>query len=310
MLVWERAWSFVKRFLLAKEIFHNLCQSTSSIHCHRDVSNEETSQMTKPIDNKNDRLSILSHYAHNYGSIHCKPFDKAASVHLPHSQLTATLQQNHYKTLCSTISFLSRFSQPKSLSLRLSTYSQELEASEWQCNDSEANAFSLQNGTSKQSVHISPTMVNIHSATSQRRNKGIHPRRFRHFVRRISMSSLFAGWQTARFWGNPRHFVFWCSRNSTKETPKSFFLENVKGLLIHDKGHTIETILNVLRNDLDYYVPDPQIVNAMHFGVPQHRERVYIVGFRKDQCTDGFSYPQPTDDSKTFADIKEEKKCL
>lgn len=39
--------------------------------------------MTKQIDNKNDRLSILSHYAHNYGSIHCKPFDKAASVHLP-----------------------------------------------------------------------------------------------------------------------------------------------------------------------------------------------------------------------------------
>lgn len=39
--------------------------------------------MTKLIDNKNDRLSILSHYAHNYGSIHCKPFDKAASVLLP-----------------------------------------------------------------------------------------------------------------------------------------------------------------------------------------------------------------------------------
>lgn len=92
-----------------------------------------------------------------------------------------------------------------------------------------------------------------------------------------------------------------------RKRPKAFFLENVKGLLIHDKGHTIETILNVLRNDLDYYVPDPQIVNAMHFGVPQHRERVYIVGFRKDQCTDGFSYPQPTDNSKTFADIKEEK---
>ena len=92
-----------------------------------------------------------------------------------------------------------------------------------------------------------------------------------------------------------------------RKRPKAFFLENVKGLLIHDKGHTIETILNVLRNDLDYYVPDPQIVNAMHFGVPQHRERVYIVGFRKDQCTDGFSYPQPTDRSKTFADIKEEK---
>lgn len=35
--------------------------------------------MTKLIDNKNDRLSILSHYAHNYGSRHCKPFENAAS---------------------------------------------------------------------------------------------------------------------------------------------------------------------------------------------------------------------------------------
>ena len=44
----------------------------------------------------------------------------------------------------------------------------------------------------------------------------------------------------------------------------------------------------------------------MNFGVPQHRERVYIVGFRKDQNVDEFTYPTPTDTSKTFADIKEE----
>lgn len=91
-----------------------------------------------------------------------------------------------------------------------------------------------------------------------------------------------------------------------RKRPKAFFLENVKGLLIHDKGKTIRTILKVLREDLDYYVPDPQIVNAMHFGVPQHRERVYIVGFRKDQNVTDFTYPTPTDKSKTFADIKEE----
>lgn len=90
-----------------------------------------------------------------------------------------------------------------------------------------------------------------------------------------------------------------------RKRPKAFFLENVKGLLIHDKGKTIGTILNVLRNDLDYYVPDPQIVNAMNFGVPQHRERVYIVGFRKDLGVTEFSYPKPTDTTKTFADIKE-----
>lgn len=90
-----------------------------------------------------------------------------------------------------------------------------------------------------------------------------------------------------------------------RKRPRAFFLENVKGLLIHDKGRTIDTILNVLRNDLGYYVPDPQIVNAMNFGVPQHRERVYIVGFRKDTGVSRFTYPGPTDSSKTFADIKE-----
>jgi len=92
-----------------------------------------------------------------------------------------------------------------------------------------------------------------------------------------------------------------------RKRPKAFFLENVKGLLIHDKGKTIQTILKILREDLDYYVPDPQIVNAMNFGVPQHRERIYIVGFRKDQNIKEFNYPAPTDNSKIFSDIKEKK---
>lgn len=92
-----------------------------------------------------------------------------------------------------------------------------------------------------------------------------------------------------------------------RKKPKAFFLENVKGLMIHDKGKTLDTILNVLRNDLDYYVPDPEIVNAMNFGVPQHRERIYIVGFRKDMNVKEFTYPSPTDKTKRFIDIREEK---
>ncbi len=91
-----------------------------------------------------------------------------------------------------------------------------------------------------------------------------------------------------------------------RKRPKAFFLENVKGLFIHNKGKTIQTILRILRESLDYYVPDPQIVNAMHFGVPQHRERVYIVGFRKDQNVNEFTYPAPINKTKTFADVKEE----
>ena len=91
-----------------------------------------------------------------------------------------------------------------------------------------------------------------------------------------------------------------------KKRPKAFFLENVKGLMIHNKGRTFETILNVLRNDLDYFVPAPQIVNAADFGVTQHRERVYIVGFRKDLGIEKFVYPSPTDQTKRFVDVKEE----
>lgn len=92
-----------------------------------------------------------------------------------------------------------------------------------------------------------------------------------------------------------------------RKQPKAFFLENVKGLKIHDKGKTLETILNVLRNDLNYYVPEPEIVNAMYFGVPQHRERIYIVGFRKDLGISDFTYPEQKEITKHFIDIREEK---
>ncbi len=75
--------------------------------------------------------------------------------------------------------------------------------------------------------------------------------------------------------------------------PKAIFLENVKGLKNHDKGKTLKTILNVLREDLGYYVPEPEIVNAKDFGVPQNRERIFIAGFRSDLGIDKFDYPKP-----------------
>src|SRR5699024_5308141 len=64
-----------------------------------------------------------------------------------------------------------------------------------------------------------------------------------------------------------------------RKQPKAIFLENVKGLRNHNGGKTLATNLNVLRNDLRYFVPEPEIVNAKDFGVPQNRERIYIVGF-------------------------------
>lgn len=92
-----------------------------------------------------------------------------------------------------------------------------------------------------------------------------------------------------------------------KKKPKAFFLENVKGLRSHDKGKTLATILNTLREDLDYFVPEPQIINAKEFGVPQNRERIFIVGFRKDLGITEFEYPKPTKKEVILSDILEEK---
>jgi DNA (cytosine-5)-methyltransferase 1 len=90
-----------------------------------------------------------------------------------------------------------------------------------------------------------------------------------------------------------------------KHKPKAIFLENVKGLRSHDKGQTLATILNVLRTDLGYFVPEPKIINAKEFGVPQNRERIYIVGFRKDTGITEFEYPKPFKKKAKFADVKE-----
>src|SRR5690554_2056637 len=92
-----------------------------------------------------------------------------------------------------------------------------------------------------------------------------------------------------------------------RKQPKAIFLENVKGLRNHNGGKTLATILNVLRNDLGYFVPEPEIVNAKDFGVPQNRERIYIVGFHSSTGVNEFNYPKPLNKKVTFADIKEKE---
>jgi DNA (cytosine-5)-methyltransferase 1 len=66
--------------------------------------------------------------------------------------------------------------------------------------------------------------------------------------------------------------------------PAAFLLENVKNLVSHDKGNTFRTILKVLREDLGYQV-EYRVIDAKHF-LPQHRERIIIVGFRDRQDFD------------------------
>lgn len=67
--------------------------------------------------------------------------------------------------------------------------------------------------------------------------------------------------------------------------PRLLFLENVKGLLNHDGGNTFETILRIL-DELGYDV-EWQVLNSKNFGVPQNRERVFIVGHLRGERTRG-----------------------
>lgn len=77
--------------------------------------------------------------------------------------------------------------------------------------------------------------------------------------------------------------------------PKAFLLENVKNLVNHDKGNTFDVIIRTLRDELNYDVKF-KVVDAKGY-VPQHRERIFIVGFRRDLqidfSFDEFDLPDP-----------------
>lgn len=85
--------------------------------------------------------------------------------------------------------------------------------------------------------------------------------------------------------------------------PKAILLENVKNLQSHDKGNTFKVIREIL--DKLGYKLFVEIRDAKHY-VPQHRERIFIVGFRKDLYPDiQFKFPDPPAEVKKIADILE-----
>lgn len=85
--------------------------------------------------------------------------------------------------------------------------------------------------------------------------------------------------------------------------PKVLFLENVKNLSQHDNGNTLNTILETLEK-LSYNVFS-KVLNASNFGLPQNRERIYIIAFRKDIKSDTFTFPQPPNTSVSLFDVLE-----
>lgn len=86
--------------------------------------------------------------------------------------------------------------------------------------------------------------------------------------------------------------------------PKMFLVENVKGLVTHDKGRTLETMINVFKK-VGYQV-SYKVLNAVDYGVAQKRERVIIVGIRDDvkkKINSEFEFPKPYENQLTLKDI-------
>ena len=113
------------------------------------------------------------------------------------------------------------------------------------------------------------------------------------FIRGIGSVDIICGGfpcQAFSIAGNRRGFedtrgtlFFEIARFASILRPRYLFLENVKGLLNHQKGDTFETMLRIL-DELGYNV-EWQVLNSKNFGVPQNRERVFIIGHLRGECT-------------------------
>ncbi len=116
-------------------------------------------------------------------------------------------------------------------------------------------------------------------------------------------------WQTFSIAGripsieNTRDTMFFQMARAIKELhPKVFILENVKGLLRHDSGNTLETIKNVI-DELGYYLVEPQVLNAKFYNVPQQRERLILVGIKKNLASNvKFKWPEFYNRTMTLRD--------
>lgn len=110
-----------------------------------------------------------------------------------------------------------------------------------------------------------------------------------------------------RGFDDTRGTLFFCiAEIVAHHRPKVIFLENVKGLVSHDKGRTFSTILRVLEDDLGYKVFH-QIHNARDFGVPQNRARIFIVALRDHE---EFEFPKAPKPATKLGDILDPEESI
>lgn len=91
------------------------------------------------------------------------------------------------------------------------------------------------------------------------------------------------------------------ARIAKEKQPKVIFLENVRNFANHDSGKTLKIVINTLYEiGYNYYY---DVLNAKDFGIPQNRERIYIVAFRKDIDSTSFVFPKKITPTLSLHDL-------
>jgi DNA (cytosine-5)-methyltransferase 1 len=100
-----------------------------------------------------------------------------------------------------------------------------------------------------------------------------------------------------------RGTLFYEFARALKESkPKVFLAENVKGLKSHDGGRTLQTMVSVFKS-MGYDVLEPRVLKGIHYNVPQKRERLFIVGIKKEYASHvSFCFPEPSSKIYTLKD--------
>ena len=88
--------------------------------------------------------------------------------------------------------------------------------------------------------------------------------------------------------------------------PKVFIYENVRGLITHDDGNTWAVMQNVFKNELNYTIAPPEVLNSCDYGIPQNRRRLFVIGIRNDVSAKKFVYPKPVKLRYTMQDFLED----
>jgi len=100
------------------------------------------------------------------------------------------------------------------------------------------------------------------------------------------------------------------ARALKESTPKVFLAENVKGLKSHDGGRTLQTMVDVFTS-MGYEVLDPTVLKGIHYNVPQKRERLFIIGIKKEYAPYvSFSFPKQSPNIYTLKDALKKGKLF